>query len=134
MRTITVERAKEELRKRARQMGVKDIDEVIANSKILYEKAQNGALADLVREVKLLGTLVWDYKRGAYTTAPWTTIASAGAALAYIINPLDVIPDFLPIIGLVDDTVVLKVCLTAIKTDLDDYKKWLAKQKSEANK
>ena len=40
--------------------------------------------------------------------------ATAGAALAYFILPLDAVPDFLPIVGLSDDASVLAAALAAI--------------------
>lgn len=46
--------------------------------------------------------------------------ATAGAALAYFILPLDAIPDFLPIVGLSDDAGVLAAALTAIAAHITD--------------
>jgi uncharacterized membrane protein YkvA (DUF1232 family) len=36
-----------------------------------------------------------------------------GGALAYLVSPLDLIPDFIPVVGLLDDAVIvpLLVCL-----------------------
>jgi uncharacterized membrane protein YkvA (DUF1232 family) len=46
--------------------------------------------------------------------------ATAAAALAYFILPLDAIPDLLPIIGVSDDASVLAAALTAIATHITD--------------
>ena len=41
------------------------------------------------------------------------------AALFYFINPFDIIPDYTPGIGYIDDLIVLKTCLQSInKKDL----------------
>jgi uncharacterized membrane protein YkvA (DUF1232 family) len=40
----------------------------------------------------------------------WLKFATAGMAL-YLISPLDLIPDFLPIVGVVDDIVLLPLAL-----------------------
>jgi uncharacterized membrane protein YkvA (DUF1232 family) len=40
--------------------------------------------------------------------------ATAGAALAYFVLPLDAIPDLMPLVGLSDDASVLAAALTAV--------------------
>lgn len=40
--------------------------------------------------------------------------ATAGAALAYFVLPLDAVPDILPVVGLSDDLSVLTAALTAV--------------------
>jgi uncharacterized membrane protein YkvA (DUF1232 family) len=44
--------------------------------------------------------------------------------LIYIFSPIDLIPDFIPVLGLTDDAVVLGLCLAAIATDLKKYEIW----------
>jgi uncharacterized membrane protein YkvA (DUF1232 family) len=46
--------------------------------------------------------------------------ATAAAALAYFILPLDAIPDLLPIIGVSDDASVIAAALTAVATHITD--------------
>ncbi|TXK76086.1 YkvA family protein [Paenibacillus sp. N3.4] len=50
-------------------------------------------------------------------------------ALGYLILPFDVIPDFLPIIGYVDDFSVLGLALVAVAKSIDDDVKMKAKKK-----
>jgi len=38
---------------------------------------------------------------------PWPAKAVAGAIAAYAFSPIDLIPDFIPIIGLLDDSILL---------------------------
>lgn len=51
-------------------------------------------------------------------TLPWRTIAAITAALLYFINPMDLVPDFLFLGGLVDDATVLYLCYRCIESDL----------------
>jgi uncharacterized membrane protein YkvA (DUF1232 family) len=53
------------------------------------------------------------------TTPVWVK-ATAAAALAYFILPLDAIPDLLPIVGLSDDASVLAAALAAIATHITE--------------
>lgn len=54
-----------------------------------------------------------------------------GAAIAYFVSPVDVIPDALPIIGYLDDALVLKFVMDFISEDLDAYKEWLNRKESD---
>lgn len=47
--------------------------------------------------------------------------AIVGAAVAYTVFPLDVLPDFLGVVGLVDDAAILTVLTTIAMTLLDNH-------------
>src|SRR5574344_1505920 len=76
--------------------------EVLAESDIAHEKAEKH-LNGFFEEFKLLWNLLVDYHRGVYRDVPWKFIAAAGFAVLYLVNPLDVIPDVLPVVGYLDD-------------------------------
>ena len=38
---------------------------------------------------------------------PWYAKATAGAVAAYALSPIDLIPDFIPIIGYLDDLIIV---------------------------
>lgn len=38
---------------------------------------------------------------------PWRAKAIAGAASAYVLSPIDLIPDFIPILGYLDDLLIV---------------------------
>ena len=49
-------------------------------------------------------------------------------ALAYFVSPIDLIPDFIPILGLIDDSTVIAVVVAQIKSDIDNFIAWEATQ------
>lgn len=59
-----------------------------------------------------------------YTKAPMGTIIALVAALLYLVVPIDFIPDFIPVLGYIDDAGVLAACLALIKSDIDEYQEW----------
>ena len=65
-----------------------------------------------------------DYHRGIYHNVPWFTIASIVVGLLYVLNPLDIVPDFIPGLGYVDDLSVLSIALKFIETDIHSYLDW----------
>lgn len=52
------------------------------------------------------------------------TIVSLAAALLYIVSPIDLMPDFIPGIGLIDDAAVLALLLHSIAQDLAAFRVW----------
>ncbi len=50
------------------------------------------------------------------------------AGLFYFVTPVDVIPDVIPIIGLLDDIGVLSMVASYMITELEDYRKKILKK------
>jgi uncharacterized membrane protein YkvA (DUF1232 family) len=48
------------------------------------------------------------YRRAVQDTrTPWAAKLLLGAAIAYVLSPIDLIPDFIPVLGHLDDLVVV---------------------------
>ena len=73
---------------------------------------------------KLMVALIDDFATGAYRKIPFFAMTVGVAGLLYLIDPVDVIPDFLPNIGYVDDAQLLGICFELIQEDLDAYLAW----------
>ncbi len=83
-----------------------------------------GFLRRMLRDCRLAIGLVRDFVRGRYRRVPGHTILALLLAALYVLSPVDLIPDLLPIIGLVDDVVVATVCLALVEKDLREYEIW----------
>ena len=81
------------------------------------------ALGEYAEDITLLISLIRDYANGDYKEVPFTTILYSLAALIYLCIPIDIIPDFLPFIGKIDDMGILMFVLKAVHKDLQLYKK-----------
>src|SRR4030081_263394 len=65
--------------------------------------------------VQTLKTRARELKRETYVLSlavpdprpPWYAKAVAGAVVAYALSPIDLIPDFIPVIGYLDDLIVV---------------------------
>ncbi len=112
----------DEERSKITREDIKDL--INKENKVIDRVKKYGPLVDYLEDVKTFYALIKDYINGEYTDVPWWTIAAIGAALAYIINPFDVIPDFIPVIGQIDDAAVLVLCLKMVKKDIEKYKEW----------
>ncbi len=86
-----------------------------------------GPLADLADDVMTLVAMVKDYAAGNYREVPQKSVLAAAAALFYILNPFDLIPDLVPALGLMDDAAVLTMVVKAIQSDVHNYRSWTHK-------
>jgi len=125
MPTMTPEQAEEQLRSSAEKVTLDDVTKVLDKEKEIEEIfSNNGPLAKFFADLKLLFSLIKDYYNGNYRQVPFWTIAAIVTALLYVLSPIDAIPDFIPVVGYLDDAAVVAVCLKMIKQDLQIFKEW----------
>ena len=74
--------------------------------------------------VPVMASLINSYVKKEYTDIPMGTIIAIIGALVYFVSPVDLIPDVIPGIGLLDDAAVVAACLGMVKVDLDKYSLW----------
>lgn len=126
---ITQKEATEELEKRAKTVSDADVEDVLNRADDIKKKFESsGPLGRFVKDAKLMIAIVKDYWAGEYREIPWWTIASIVAALIYVINPIDLIPDVIPFFGQLDDAAVVAACLLLVEQDLHEYEAWKVKQ------
>ncbi len=117
--------AKEQLSKKQEEFEEKDVDVVIEQEEKIKSKFENkGKLHRYIDDVKILFSLIRDYANGSYREVPFNIIAAIGGALLYVLSPIDLIPDFIPVVGYLDDAAVVAFCLNLIEKDLISYKVW----------
>ncbi|MBV7263121.1 DUF1232 domain-containing protein [Photobacterium sp. WH24] len=125
--SMNEQEAKEKLESSSRKVTDKDIQRVLEKEQVIEDKVQkSGTLRKYFNVVKSMYGLVKAYWKGEYREIPWFTVAAIVTALLYVFNPLDVLPDVIPFLGLTDDALILAVCLKLVQQDLDDYEAWRA--------
>lgn len=65
---------------------------------------------------------------GSYTGLERTKIAMMIGAVIYFISPLDIIPDFLPFFGYLDDASLLAWLFSTLSEELAQFETWLKLQ------
>jgi uncharacterized membrane protein YkvA (DUF1232 family) len=64
------------------------------------------------------------YSRGEYRDVPVTALISIIAAIAYVVNPFDLIPDVVPFLGFLDDAAVIAFAVRKTRDSLDNFMIW----------
>lgn len=90
-------------------------------------------LKEKFANIPLIVSLVRSYIKGEYKELPLGTVIGLVSALIYFVSPIDIIPDFIPGLGYVDDLMVLAVAIRFAYTDLEDYKKWLEQKEDQTD-
>lgn len=81
-------------------------------------------LAEVWENLQALLRLVSAWLRGHYSRIPWRTIILATAAIIYFVNPFDLFPDLVPMVGYLDDAGVLAFVVRAIQKDINAFLDW----------
>lgn len=94
-----------------------------------YQKAsQKKDLGTIAHEawdtLQTLFRLIRASSSGEYQGLPTTTVVAAVAVIIYFLSPIDLIPDFLPVLGLLDDVALVAWFGATIKGEMDKFAEW----------
>ncbi len=124
--TVTRKALERAVREGMRKIKRSDLGRIVRRSKTL-KRLIRGPLADIASDVTVLFDLIKDYADGSYREVPKRTVFAAAVALLYVLNPFDLIPDFVPGVGYVDDSAILMLVIRSVRADIDDYRTWTQK-------
>ena len=99
------------------------LDEVflkIGESSELFYKVQDSVIA--------LARMLSAWVKGDYRNISTKSIIAVVAALIYFVNPLDLIPDFIPVIGQIDDIFVLGYLIKMLNKEIERFMAWEKEQ------
>jgi uncharacterized membrane protein YkvA (DUF1232 family) len=85
-----------------------------------------GPIRRLRHDLTLLFGAARAWLKGEYRQMPLGSLVMLLGALFYFLAPLDLAPDFLPLLGFVDDALVLGLTLKQIRADLRAFELWQA--------
>jgi uncharacterized membrane protein YkvA (DUF1232 family) len=132
-RNISEEEASSALdaKKKAAEELLKDANETNAllckAQELLAKIKKMPVIGSLVDDITTTIELIGDSVKGNYREIPASMIVSALAAIIYLVSPFDLIPDFIPFAGFLDDSLVLTLVLGAgLALELRKYREWKA--------
>jgi uncharacterized membrane protein YkvA (DUF1232 family) len=119
-------------KKRAARL-VRDPVAVLRATEAAHEKAR-GARGPLARQWDDLLTairLVRAWGRRDYRGVARSTVVLVVAALLYFVSPIDAICDAIPVLGLLDDAVVLGWVFGQVRWELEVFREWESRRALE---
>ncbi len=92
--------------------------------KIKDMRNNSDEMQEFERYVDTFNRMIKAYSSKEYQKTPWKTLLLAVAGIIYFVSPLDLIPDFIPVIGYLDDISVLLWIANSAKGDLEEFEEW----------
>lgn len=86
-------------------------------------KSEKGLMKIFFGEIKLYFRMLSDVFTCKYTKMPMGSLVAGLGSLLYVISPVDLIPDFIPVLGILEDIVVLGLCMKFARYDIQEYKR-----------
>ncbi|MCO5233234.1 MAG: DUF1232 domain-containing protein [Chitinophagales bacterium] len=93
---------------------------------IAFEKIGQsaGQVLDFESQVSAIGRMLKAWYAREYTGLSKQAVISLVASLIYVVNPLDFIPDFIPVIGRLDDKLVLGYLIKKMNSEIQKFMAW----------
>lgn len=107
---------------------VKETTEVLRSRAKLSEKI-NG----VKKQLFVFGRLLKAYVKGHYRDIPFKSMLYITGVLIYFVTPMDLIPDFIPISGYLDDATLILWLYNHLSVELQHFIDWESKQKEIAS-
>lgn len=124
--------AEGELKRRAAKISRDDVKGLLGKKSVAARLSQRADfLSGYWADIKTSFALIHDWYTGAYDKIPMRMIASLAAALLYFVSPLDLVPDWIPFAGLLDDAAVLGAVFNLSAVDLNAYRRWKSRPQVE---
>jgi uncharacterized membrane protein YkvA (DUF1232 family) len=108
----------------ARMLDDPDALRKVADESFRSAASRSGPFAAVMDDFRTLVRLVVAYSRGNYRDIPPESLALVVAGLLYVVSPLDLIPDFVPGVGYLDDAVVVGWVIKSVRDELDAFRAW----------
>lgn len=107
------------------------LQQLFTDTQDKIRRVETGPLIETLAELKTMGRLCKAYADGSYRKIGWNTMALVAGAVLYFLNPLDLLPDFLPL-GFLDDAGIVILALKSVKDDLEAFRQWEESENREA--
>jgi uncharacterized membrane protein YkvA (DUF1232 family) len=108
------------------QLLIEDPDKAkkVLNEAINKADSAKGPLEKVWQDLQLMFGIIRDWFTGEYKEVPGGSIIAILGALIYFVSPIDLVPDFIPVVGYIDDVFVIGIVISQVRADLHKYKMW----------
>lgn len=88
------------------------------------EGVPHGAFSETWAYLMSMLRLIRAYYSSDYRNINWQSFLIIVAAVIYFVTPFDLIPDWIPLAGYIDDVFVVGLALKSVRGDLDAFMAW----------
>lgn len=107
-----------------KKYGKEDFQKLLSKEEKIKRKSKSSRLKKFATDICTYFEMLKDFFTGKYKEVPFGTIAAIIGSLLYVLLPIDLIPDFIPFVGLIDDAGIISLCINFTKYDLNKYKEY----------
>jgi uncharacterized membrane protein YkvA (DUF1232 family) len=93
-------------------------------SKIQAE-GKSTVLQSITSKVMVLGKLLKFYATGEYRAIDLKNVVIIITAFVYFLSPLDLVPDFIPMLGFADDIALMTFVFNSVSEEIEKFETWL---------
>lgn len=76
---------------------------------------------ELLTDLPTVFPMMWAVLRGKFKM-PWSTLFWAVLCLVYVVSPVDLLPDVLPLLGIADDGAFILLVLSLLHNDVRRFR------------
>ena len=85
---------------------------------------EDSKISRLAVNLRVIIRIIKAYANGSYREMPWKSLLALVGGVVYFLMPLDLIPDFIPFTGFMDDFTVIMLLSGAFQQDIEDFLIW----------
>ncbi len=89
-----------------------------------YGRGVVGFFTRLVADAVDMLAMLWDWFSGRFDWSPLRLFVALAIGIAYLVSPIDIIPDTIPLAGWIDDLLVVTAVIRLARFDLERYRRW----------
>lgn len=98
--------------------------EALLQKAIRKAKDKKGSLGEVWEKLQLFFELIKAYFKGEYRNVSKGTILTILGAIIYFVSPIDMVPDFIVGLGILDDAAVIGFAIKKISVELEEFQRW----------
>ena len=85
---------------------------------------EDSKISRLAVNLRIIIRIIKAYVNGSYREMPWKSLLALVGGVVYFLMPVDLIPDFIPFTGFLDDFTIIMLLSGAFQQDIEDFLFW----------
>lgn len=91
----------------------------------IQAEGKSTVLQSITSKIMILGKLLKFYATGEYRAIDLKNVVIIITAFVYFLSPLDLVPDFIPMLGFADDIALMTFVFNSVSEEIEKFETWL---------